>query len=66
MQSMTTNDDQSQPHTRSEADDTADEEAHSVTQKTLKQIVATLWPSLDWRTRVVLMIGCWGATIHAI
>jgi ATP-binding cassette subfamily B (MDR/TAP) protein 1 len=66
MQSMTTMEENSQPYTRAEAEPRTDEEAQIVTQKSLKQIVATLWPSLGWSTRTVLIIGCWGATIHAI
>ncbi|KAK4508740.1 hypothetical protein PRZ48_002479 [Zasmidium cellare] len=32
----------------------------------LKAIFSTLWPSLDWLGRVYLLVGFWGASIHAI
>lgn len=32
----------------------------------LKAIFSTLWPSLDWLGRLYLILGFWGASIHAV
>lgn len=32
----------------------------------LKAIFSTLWPSLDWLGRVYLLLGFWGASVHAV
>jgi len=31
-----------------------------------RYILATIWPSVHWRTRATLLLGFWGATIHAV
>ncbi len=66
MQSMTTLDEKSQAYTASEYDTAADEEALVVTQKTLKELLATVWPSIDAFTKTVLTAGGVGATVHGV
>ncbi|KAK3701663.1 ATP-dependent permease [Vermiconidia calcicola] len=43
-----------------------DEGADTVVQKPFKEIMSTLWPIIDWRTRLILIAGFYGATIHAL
>lgn len=38
----------------------------STGNQSLRQIMGTLWPSIDWRTRTFLFLGFAGATAHAI
>ena len=38
----------------------------SVSQKSLNQILNTVWPSISWPTRLIVLAGFWGATIHAV
>ena len=35
-------------------------------QKSFIDIMKTLWPNLDWSARAMLILGFWGATIHAV
>ena len=35
-------------------------------QTSFKNILRTSWPSINWRTRAVLVLGFWGATVHAV
>lgn len=34
--------------------------------KSMKDILATLWPNIDWFTRMMVILGFYGATIHAV
>lgn len=43
-----------------------DEGTRMVKQKSYKQILTTVWPSIDLRTRIVFFIGAWGATVHSV
>jgi len=46
--------------------DGPDEEAQAVDHKSYKQLLATLWPSIDLRTRAYLILGIYSTTIHAL
>lgn len=41
-------------------------EVEKVDKVTLVGIFRTLWPSLNWREKALLLIGFWGATVHAV
>lgn len=43
-----------------------DAEARSKDNKKLKTIFKTIWPNLDWTQRALLILGFWGATVHAV
>ena len=41
------------------------EDREVVIQQSFKQIMSTLWPSIDRSTKALLIAGFWGATVHA-
>ena len=38
----------------------------TIVSKSIREIVITIWPNIDTFTRIVLCLGGWGATVHAI
>ena len=39
--------------------------AHTKTMSSLKKILGTVWPTLDWKRRIVLLLGFVSAFLHA-
>ncbi|WPG97252.1 Hypothetical protein R9X50_00002400 [Acrodontium crateriforme] len=35
-------------------------------KRSLTQIMATIWPNIDWSARILLVMGFWGATVHGV
>lgn len=55
---------QSQLKTKTEEEPHISEQ--EVPQQSFKQILRTLWPNTNRTTKVTLMLGFWGGTVHAI
>ncbi|KAK5162965.1 ATP-dependent permease [Saxophila tyrrhenica] len=65
IQPMVAVEEQTQSGTTSVTGDAPDEEAQVVQHKSYKELLATLWPSIDMSTKAVLIVGCYSTTIHA-
>lgn len=49
-----------------EANQNEEEKPKGPALNTLKYIFKTLWPSLDVKAKVYLIVGFWGASVHAV
>ncbi|KAM0717727.1 hypothetical protein Q7P37_007579 [Cladosporium fusiforme] len=55
----------SKGHAKQSKSDQDEDPSENVRQQTFKEILSTVWPNLNWFDRCAMIVGFWGAAIHA-